>query len=69
MERKLHHTPYTVSWELFEERFWRKYFLAYYEEQQVEAFYALVHGNMIMEEYEIRFMELVKYVLYMDTNQ
>jgi hypothetical protein len=33
MERKLHLTPDTISWEIFEERFWRKYFLAYYEEQ------------------------------------
>jgi hypothetical protein len=65
----LHLTPDTISWELFEERFWRKYFPAYYEEQQVRAFHALVKGNMTMEEYEIKFMELVKYVSYMDTDQ
>jgi hypothetical protein len=69
LERQLHLTLDTVSWEIFEERFWRKYFLAYYEEQQVGAFHDLVHGNETLEEYEIRFMELVKYVLYMDTNQ
>ena len=32
-------------------------------------FHALVHGNGTMEEYEIRFMELVKYVSYMDNDQ
>ena len=42
LESKMHLTPDTVSWELFEERFRRKYLLAYYEEQQVGAFHALV---------------------------
>jgi hypothetical protein len=41
----------------------------YYEEQQVGAFHALVQGNRTVEEYEIRFMELVKYVSYMDNEQ
>jgi hypothetical protein len=35
----------------------------------VGAFNALVQGNRIVEEYEIRFMELVKYVSYMDNDQ
>jgi hypothetical protein len=69
LERQLHLTPDTVSWELFEERFRRKYLPAYYEEQQVGAFHALVQGNKTVEEYEIRFMELVKYVSYMDNDQ
>jgi hypothetical protein len=69
LERQLHLTPDTVSWELFEERFRRKYLPAYYEEQQVGAFHALIQGNRTVEEYEIRFMELVKYVSYMDTDQ
>jgi hypothetical protein len=69
LERQLHLTPDTVSWELFEERFRMKYLPAYYEEQQVGAFHALVQGNRTVEEYEIRFMELVKYVSYMDNDQ
>ena len=59
----------TISWEILEERFRRKYLPAYYEEQQVGAFHALVQGNITIEEYEIRFMELVKYVSYMDNDQ
>jgi hypothetical protein len=35
----------------------------------VGAFHALVQGNRTIEEYEIRFMELVKYVSYMDNDQ
>ena len=69
LERQLHLTPDTISWKIFEERFWRKYFSAYYEEQQVGEFHALVHGNNTVEEYEIKFMELVKYVSYKDTDQ
>jgi hypothetical protein len=69
LERQLHLTPDTVSWELFEERFRRKYLPAYYKEQQVGAFHALIQGNKTVEEYEIRFMELVKYVSYMDSDQ
>jgi hypothetical protein len=69
LERQLHLTLDTVSWELFEERFQRKYLPAYYEEQQVGAFHALVQGNRTVGEYEIRFMELVKYVSYMDNDQ
>jgi hypothetical protein len=65
----MHLTPDIVSWELFEERFRRKYLPSYYEEQQVGAFHALVQGNRTVEEYEIIFMELVKYVSYMDNDQ
>ena len=45
-----------------------KYLLAYYREQQAGSFHALVQGNMIVEEYEARFMELVKYVPYLDSD-
>ena len=45
-----------------------KYLSAYYREQQVGSFHALVQGNMTVEEYEARFMELVKYVPYLDSN-
>ena len=69
LERQLHLTLDIVTWELFEERFRKKYLPAYYEEQQVGAFHALIQGGRTVEEYEIRFMGLVKYVSYMDTNQ
>jgi hypothetical protein len=68
-ERQLHLTRDTVSWGIFEERFWRKYLSAYYEEKKVGAFHALIQGNRTVEEYKIRFMELVKYVSYMDIDQ
>jgi len=45
-----------------------KYLLAYYREQEAGSFHALVQGNMTVEEYEARFMELVKYVPYLDSD-
>jgi hypothetical protein len=41
----------------------------YYEEQQVGVFHALLQGSRTVEKYEIIFMELVKYVSYMDNDQ
>ena len=68
LEKQFHLTPLTISWELFEERFNMKYLLAYYREQQAGSFHALLQGNMTVEEYESRFMELVKYVPYLDSD-
>ena len=45
-----------------------KYLSAYYREQQVGFFHDLVQGKMTVEEYESRFIELVKYVPYLDSN-
>jgi len=60
VERQLLLTSDTISWELFEERFRKKYFPAHYEEQQTGEFHALVHRSQTVKEYEIRFMQLVK---------
>ena len=68
LERQLHLTPLTVSWELFEERFRMKYLPAYFKEEKAGIFHALVQGNQTVEAYEARFMELVKYVPYMDSD-
>jgi hypothetical protein len=57
-----------VSWELFEERLRKIYFPAYYKEKKLGSFHALVQGIRTVEEYETRFMELVKNVSYMDTH-
>ena len=53
LERQLHLTPDTVTWELLDERFRKKYLPTYYGEQQVGAFHVLVQGNPIVDEYEI----------------
>ena len=68
LKKQLHLTSLSVSWELFEERFNMKYLLTYYKEQQAGSFHALVQGNMTMEEYEAKFMQLVKYVPYLNSD-
>lgn len=69
LEKQLHLTTDNVPWELFEERFRAKYLPPYFQQQQAEAFHTLVQGNKTVEEYEIRFMELVKYIHYLDSDE
>jgi hypothetical protein len=69
LERHFNLTPDTVSWDNFEERFNRKYFPTYYDEQKVGPFHSLAQGNKTVEEYKIRFMDLVIYVSYIDTDK
>ena len=45
-----------------------KYIPSYYRDQRAGAFHYLVQGNMTMEEYESRFMELVNYVPYLESD-
>ena len=68
-ERQLHLTPDTVPWELFVEKFKGKYLPASYQEEQAGALHALVQRHLSVEEYEERFMELVKYVPYLDNDE
>eukprot|EP00253_Pinus_taeda_P033151 PITA_33151 len=69
LEKQLHLTSDNVPWELFEERFRAKYLPPYFQQQQARAFHTLVQGNKIVEEYEIRFMEFVKYIHYLDSDE
>jgi len=69
LEKQLHLTMDNVPWELLEERFCVKYVPPYFQEQQAVAFHMFVQANKTVEEYEIRFMELVKYVFYLDTDE
>jgi len=68
LEKQLHLTMDNVPWELFEERFHAKYLPPYFQEQQVGAFHTLIQGNKSAEEYKIRFMELMKYIHYLDSD-
>lgn len=61
MEKQLHLTLDNIPWEFFEERLSTKYFPPYYEEKQEIVLHALDQGRMIVEKYEMRFMDLVKY--------
>eukprot|EP00253_Pinus_taeda_P003939 PITA_03939 len=69
LEKQLHLTSDNAPWELFEERFRTKYLLPYFQQQQARAFHTLIQGNKTVYEYEIRFMELVKYIHYLDSDE
>eukprot|EP00253_Pinus_taeda_P019389 PITA_19389 len=69
LEKQLHLTTDNVPWELFKERFRAKYLPPYFQQQQATTFHTLVQGNKTVEEYEIRFMELVKYIHYLDFDE
>eukprot|EP00253_Pinus_taeda_P029921 PITA_29921 len=69
LEKQLHLISDNAPWELFEERFRAKYLPPYFQQQQARAFHTLIQGNKTVEEYEIRFMELVKYIHYLDSNK
>ena len=69
MEKQLHLTSNTVPWELFVDQFCVKYLPPFFQEQQAGAFHTLTRGGKTVEEYEIKFMELVKYVPYLDTDE
>eukprot|EP00253_Pinus_taeda_P004781 PITA_04781 len=58
-----------APWELFEERFRGKYLPPYFQQQQARAFHTLIQGNKTVEEYKKRFMELVKYIHYLDSDE
>ncbi len=69
LEKQLHLTSDNAPWELFEERFRGKYLPPYFQQQQARAFHTLIQGSKTVEEYEIRFMELVKYIHYLDSDE
>ena len=58
----------SYSFDCFVEVTQGEYLLAYYKEQQAGAFHALVQGSMMVEEYEAIFMEIVKYVPHLDSD-
>jgi hypothetical protein len=58
-----------VSWELFEERFRKRYLFEEFIERQLNEFNALQQGGCKVPEYEARFMELLRYAPHMNTEK
>jgi hypothetical protein len=58
-----------MSWELFEEWFRERYFFEEFIECQLNEFNALQHGSRTVQEYEARFMELLRCALHMNTEK
>ena len=51
-----------ISWKQFKKYFQQKYLFEYYYKKKMEEFFELKLGGMSMEEYERKFLELMRYV-------
>ena len=69
LEKQLHITLDIVPWELFIDQFHAKYLPPFFQEKQAATFHTLIQSSKTVEEYEIKFMELVKYVPYLDMDE
>jgi len=53
-----------ISWKYFKKYFQQKYLSKYYYDKKMQEFFELKLENMTMEEYEKKFLELLRYVGY-----
>jgi hypothetical protein len=51
-----------VTWKEFKRHFERKYMTKRYYDRMIKDFFELKLGSMVIDEYERRFLELLKYV-------
>ena len=58
-----------VTWETFKEYFGKKYLTKCYFDRKMKAFFELKLGSMNIDEYERRFLELLKYVPFINDEQ
>jgi hypothetical protein len=58
-----------LSWEWFERYFRNKYLLEKYFDEKTKEFYALNLGQLTIEEYVSRFLELLRYVPYIEVEK
>jgi hypothetical protein len=53
-----------LSWKWFEKYFWKKYLSERYFDEKAKEFYELKLGQLTMEEYVNKFLDLLRYVPY-----
>ncbi|KAL5852088.1 hypothetical protein ACOSQ3_007206 [Xanthoceras sorbifolium] len=58
-----------VSWANFRREFSEKFYRKSYRDARVEEFFRLEQGNMSVADYERRFLELIRAVLYIADNE
>jgi hypothetical protein len=58
-----------VTWETFKEYFGKKYLTKHYFDRKMKEFFELKLGSMTIDEYERRFLELLKYVPFIKDEQ
>ncbi|KAH9329784.1 hypothetical protein KI387_001892, partial [Taxus chinensis] len=55
----------TITWENFEKKFRTRYVSVNHRERKKTKFHSLKQNNMIVTEYEARFLDLIHHVEYM----
>ena len=53
-----------IAWKQFKKYFKHKYLSNRYYDDKIKEFHELKLGHMTMEEYENKFLELLRYVMY-----
>jgi hypothetical protein len=53
-----------VTWRKFKRYFQKKYLTKHYYDKKMKEFFELKLGSMTIDEYERRFLEMVKYVSF-----
>ena len=62
LKKSKYHDEKRISWTQFKGYFQEKYLSKHYYERKMKEFFELKLGSMIIDEYEKRFFELLKYV-------
>jgi hypothetical protein len=58
-----------VTWREFKRYFQKKYLTKNYYDKKMKEFLEFKLGSMMIEEYEIKFLELLKYVAFIEDGQ
>jgi hypothetical protein len=58
-----------VTWREFKRYFQKKYLTKRYYDRKMKELFKLKLGSIMIDEYEIRFLELLKYVLFIKDEQ
>jgi len=58
-----------VSWELFEEQFWERYFSKEFIECHINEFNAWRQGSRMVPEHEARYMEILTYATHFNNEK
>ena len=61
--------PDGMSWDQFQQEFTDRFFPQSHKDSKIEEFFILVRKNMSVSEYEKRFSELVRLVLYIQGDE
>ena len=61
--------PDGISWDQFQQEFTDRFFSQSHKDSKIEEFFKLEQKNMLVSEYEKKFSELVRLVLYIQADE